>query len=320
METTKQMYQVKKEPFGQLERIRIGNEESELTFIPSNGGFLTSLAFKLGNQTFNIIDSYSDDLSLIKHDYYKSAFLLPFPNRLNDGKYTHKGKEYQFPINDTKGNNALHGFDDFYKMELEDVQLNGENAQATLHHSYRGQNPSFPFPFNFTVIYTLKEDNNFECEVKIENPNDFTIPMGFGWHPYFKIGEFAKNLKLELPACERVEVNSDMIPTGEVVDYTDFSKSELLGNTLFDTCFKLKQKKGDVSIVLASEEHNVQLTYWQEAKQFPYFQLYTPPSGKSVAIEPMTCNIDAFNNGDSLMEMPAKSIFSGKFGIKLEQI
>ena len=320
MQTIKQMYQVKKEPFGNLEQVRIGNGESELTFVPGNGSYITDLKFKLADKTFNLIDGYNDYASLISHDSYKSAFLLPFPNRLNDGKYTYKGKEYEFPINDTKGNNALHGFDDFYKMELKDVQLNGENAQVILHHSYSGENLAYPFPFDFTVIYTLREDNSFECEIKIENPNDFTIPMGFGWHPYFKIGKFAKNLMLELPACEKVEVDADMIPTGEVSDYTDFSESKLLGDTLFDTCFKLKEEKGHAAISLVSEEHRVKLTYWQESKQFPYFQIYTPPTGKSVAIEPMTCNIDAFNDEDNLMEMPAKAVFSGKFGVKLEEI
>jgi len=314
------MYQIKKEPFGDLEKVRIGNNESEITFVPNSGSYITDLKFKLGNQTINIIDGYTDYTTLMSRDGYKSAFLLPFPNRLNDGKYTYKGQTYQFPINDTKGNNALHGLTDFYKMGLKKVELNGENAQATLHHSYNGQNPSYPFPFEFTVIYTLSEENSFECEVRLKNPNDFTIPIGFGWHPYFQIGEYAKNLKLELPDCVKVEVDEDMIPTGKVFDYTDFSASKLLGDTWFDTCFKLKQKKGNAAISLVSEEHNVQLTYWQESKQFPYFQLYTPPTGKSIAIEPMTCNIDTFNNGDSLMEMPPKAVFSGKFGMKLEEI
>jgi aldose 1-epimerase len=320
METTKQMYQVKREPFGTLEQVRIGNGESELIFIPGNGSYITDLKFKLGDTTFSIVDGYNDYTSLMNRDYYKSAFLLPFPNRLKDGKYSYKGKTYQFPINDSDGNNALHGFDDFYKMELKDVQLKGENASVILHNSYNGQNPSYPFAFEFTVTYILGEDNSFECEIQIRNPNDFTIPIGFGWHPYFQIGEFAKNLKLQLPACEKVEVDAGMIPTGKVLDYTKFSESKLLDDTSLDTCFKLKEKKGNATICLVSEEHNVQLTYWQEAKQFPYFQIYTPPTGKSVAIEPMTCNINAFNSGDRLMEMPAKAVFSGKFGVKLEEI
>ena len=320
METIKQMYQVKKEPFGGLEKIQIGNGESELTFVPKSGSTIMALTFKLGDRTFNIIDGYSDYDSLVKHSSYKSAFLLPFPNRLADGKYTYKGKEYQFPINDSKGNNALHGFEDFYKMELKDVHLNGEKAEVVLHHAYDGQNPAYPFPFEFTVIYTLSEDNSLECEVKLENPNDFTIPIGFGWHPYFQIGDYAKNLELQLPACEKIETDLNMIPTGEISDYTAFDNSTVVGQTFFDTCFKLKQKKGNAIVSLVSKEHKVKLTYWQESKQFPYFQIYTPPTGKSIAIEPMTCNVDAFNNGDSLMELPSKTVFSGKFGFKLESI
>jgi aldose 1-epimerase len=320
MEATKQLFQLKKKPLGQLEQVKISNGESELVFVPGSGAFITDLKFKLADTTFNIIDGYQDYGSIIERDYYKSAFLLPFPNRLNEGKYTFNNKNYAFPINDTKGNNSLHGFDDFYPMELKDVQLNGENAQAILHHSYDGANPSYPFPFDFTVIYTLSDNNSFECEIQIKNTNDFTIPIGFGWHPYFKIGHSPKKLHLQLPPCEKILTDEDMIPTGERIDYTEFSEPRKLNDTWFDTCFKLHQNKGIAEVRLISNEHNVALTYWQEAQAFPYFQIFTPSRSESIAIEPMTCNIDAFNNGEGLMEMPPKAVFYGKVGLRMEAL
>ena len=38
-------------------------------------------------------------------------------------------------------------------------------------------------------------------------------------------------------------------------------------------------------------------------KQFPYFQVFTPPHRESVALEPMSCNVDAFNNRQGLIAL-----------------
>jgi aldose 1-epimerase len=36
--------------------------------------------------------------------------LFPFPNRIRDGRYTWDGREYQLPLDDPAGKNAIHGF------------------------------------------------------------------------------------------------------------------------------------------------------------------------------------------------------------------
>lgn len=38
---------------------------------------------------------------------------------------------------------------------------------------------------------------------------------------------------------------------------------------------------------------------------FPFFQVFTPPMRDSIALEPMTCNVNAFENGDGLVTVPA---------------
>ena len=36
--------------------------------------------------------------------------LFPFPNRIRDGRFTWDGQDYQLPLNDPSGKNAIHGF------------------------------------------------------------------------------------------------------------------------------------------------------------------------------------------------------------------
>ena len=62
------------------------------------------------------------------------------------------------------------------------------------------------------------------------------------------------------------------------------------------------------------------MIYWQEADKFPYVQLFTPPSRKSLAIEPMTCNIDAFNNKEGLWYLEIGEKRTMEFGIDMKAI
>lgn len=319
MEMIKQIYQVTKKPLGQFEEVCITNGDTSCSFIPQFGSYLTDMVFSVGTQKINVIDGYREEAEFLKNRYYKSAFLLPFPNRLKGGQFQYKGKNYQFPLNEPENNNSIHGFNDFYKMEIVRTNLEGECAEVVLRHIYDGQNPAYPFPFVFTLTYRLFDNNSFECEIALKNTNDFEIPMGFGWHPYFKLGNSAKSLQLQLPAAQKIEINEFMLPTGKKADFSNFQTLETIGDTFLDTGFLLEKQTGKAELKLYSPELKTMLTYWQEADKFPFFQVYTPPMGESVAFEPMTCNINAFNNGEGLLELAPQATFSGTFGLKVEE-
>ncbi len=46
-------------------------------------------------------------------------------------------------------------------------------------------------------------------------------------------------------------------------------------------------------------------------------QVYILPARNSVAVEPMTCNIDAFNNHDGLIVLEAGQDFKAEYGVKV---
>lgn len=320
MKQLTQIHQIKTEKFGPFDRIRIKNKENELAIVPKFGGNLVELNMIINGKKTNILDSYDSGEELAKLNYNKSAFLLPFPNRLKNGQYQFDGKTYQFPINNTDTGNAIHGFKDFYNMEIIDYSTNEDNCSITLKSQYLGNNSAYPFPFDFEIQYQLGEYNEFICQVQLTNPNDFTIPIGFGWHPYFKFGDSVNKIALTLPKVDQILVDSTMIPTGKRTDFTAFSSSQAIGNTQFDTCFKIKENDGKATIELVIPHQKIKMIYWQEADKFPYVQLFTPSSRKSLAIEPMTCNIDALNNGDGLLHLEKGACFKGKFGLKIREL
>ena len=42
---------------------------------------------------------------------------------------------------------------------------------------------------------------------------------------------------------------------------------------------------------------------------------YIPPDRSSIALEPMTCKANAFNNGDGLITLAPGESFEGSFGV-----
>jgi aldose 1-epimerase len=72
---------------------------------------------------------------------------------------------------------------------------------------------------------------------------------------------------------------------------------------------------------LISNDQNIHLNIWQETgrNKYEYLVIYTPPDRKSIAIEPMTSNVNSFNNGESLIQLAPGKEYSSSFGIYLEK-
>ena len=146
------------------------------------------------------------------------------------------------------------------------------------------------------------------------------MPLGVGWHPYFKTIGTIDKLKLYLPQVEKIMVDSRLIPTGQKEPYADFEQGELIGKTAFDTGFVIKNSGGErVSTALVDQENNLRIEIWQEVGvgKFNYLQVYTPPGRQAVAIEPMSCATNAFNNGEGLQILPLRGVFLAKFGVSV---
>jgi aldose 1-epimerase len=270
--------------------------------VPAKGGNILEITL-LGQQ---ILDGYQNPEALKEAKWGKSALLFPFPNRLNKGRYDWQGREYAFPINNASTENAIHGF--IRNESFTSVQVVVSETKATLscHFSYLGGYAYYPFPFDFELLCSISQDGIFEFRIKCTNQHIHPIPVGFGWHPYFKLAPTADAHQLQLPACELVEINDRMIPTGERTAFTKFLSPEMVADTTLDNCFALAAGAECVMAISAGETC---IEISAEAISCPFFQVFTPPHRESVALEPMTCNVDAFNNADGLVILHPNETF-----------
>ncbi|RJQ17297.1 aldose 1-epimerase [Candidatus Woesearchaeota archaeon] len=310
------MYLARKEKFGKGEKITLLNEATrESATFALWGATLLDLVLKKGKNNHRIIDGYKHPEELLKHHLSKNIKLIPFPNRIKDGKYLFEKKEYQLPINFPAQHHAIHGLLFQRKFFVQKMSADKNHAAAVLHYHYRRENAGYPFLMDVNLEYSL-DKKGFSCTTTIENKDSKNIPIADGWHPYFTLGKRADDWLLLIPSHKKIEVDERMIPTGKKITLSKFQKLEKINNEQFDTGFIIK-KKGTAITKLKHKELTINL--WQETgkSKYNYLQVFIPPLRNAIALEPMTCSTDAFNNKEGLIVLKPKQKFTASYGVFL---
>lgn len=249
--------------------------------------------------------------SLESNPYHPSALLTPWVNRVRNGNYSFKGKNYQLPINEPALGNAIHGL--LARAPFTLVQQS--ETSATLEHVYKGEEKNYPFPFTFRYTYTLLEEGGLEITFFAQNTGHTAMPFACGWHPYFSFPDTTvADLSIKFHPISRFLSDSQMIPLKE---------ENLNGQTEFifslekvDHVFRLEPMEKHITEFI-DHKHQCSLFLEQSSVQFPFLVVFQPDRYTSVAIEPMTANTDAFNTGDGLIELAASEAFSGQIRLSI---
>ena len=307
------------EPFGDFKRLVIQNTQTGdlLAVIPEIGANVQGLALRKGDGLHSILNGYKTFEDAKAGVDSRGAHLIPFPNRLKGGAYSFGGRRYELPINFPKHQSAIHGFIEHRPFEVASVELGKAAATVKLLYRYNGELVGYPFPFLAEPTYRLC-DEEFLCRVKITNTGQTKMPLGHGWHPYFQTGSRVDDFELKLPVVSKIQTDENLIPTGTEKKFSGFREFQKIGGANFDTGFKLTNPAaGRVEVLLRDATQNVTIHLWQEAGpgKYNFVQIYIPPDRNSIALEPMTCKADAFNNGDGLIVLEPGESFEGSFGV-----
>lgn len=308
------MYRHLIEPFGKFEKHTLISPDggNTLVFVPEHGACVLDLTF----EGTSVLDGYLTPAELDFNRWSKNVVLFPFPNRLQDGRFAWLDKIYQWPINDAHTGNALHGFGADKPMLIKQLELNAESAAVSCEYTYDGYEVAFPFPFRFIVQFILDQRNQLKVEMMVENNGQTAMPFGFGWHPYFRLADEIDKVEMQLPAVQLIGVDRRMIPNGRRYDYDEFEEMRPIGVTVLDNCFALPDNRVETSVYLQGDRGK--LRYWQETGpgKFNFLQIFTPPHRQSIALEPMSCNVDSFNNGEGLIILQPGQQAEASFGVK----
>ena len=308
------MYELQKTAFGKHTRFTLHNPLNGNAFsvVPERGANVLDIRFS-GE---SILDGFATPEELEAAKWGKSALLFPFPNRLDGGRYEWLGRRYEFPVNNAATGNAIHGFIRDVAFEVEYVFLARDEASILCSYAYGGERPCYPFPFALEIEFTIHDNGTFTLETACRNLHDQPIPVGFGWHPYFRLAGKADRHLMQLPACEKVVIDDRMIPTGRREPFAAFRRKTPVGDTILDNCFY--NLSPAASCLLALEGAGRRVTVKAARRRFPFFQVFTPPHRESIALEPMSCNVNAFNNGEGLVALEPDKEWKGKIEISVD--
>ena len=216
------------------------------------------------------------------------------------------------------GKSAIHGILYNKAYEVTGKTANELHASLTMRYEYRGQESGYPFNYDCIVTWQLEKDNKLSVTTECTNKDKGLIPMQDGWHPYFNLGDSADDLQLEFQSKEMVEFNSELIPTQNLIPYSEFNALKNIGTTFFDNCFTLNMDACQPMCVLRNPAKKIEIEILPE-KSYPYLQIYIPPHRKNIAIENLSGAPDAFNSGMGVITLePGESaLFKTSYKIKL---
>jgi aldose 1-epimerase len=249
--------------------------------------------------------------------------MFPFPSRIRHGIYRYEGEAYALPLNEAKRDNSIHGFVAGQAFELVGQHSNELEASMTFRYVHDGSYPGYPFPFDLRINYTLMSypahNSSLQVRYEVLNTGAKAAPLGFGWHPYFTLGEEPiDNLTIDLPVSKQITLDENLLPVGEEL----FSRQGAipLHNRTLDAAFLVEESSdGSVTTVLRSSQQKLQLNVWQEIGpgKVNYLVVYTPLKRDNIAIEPLTCNVNALNNGQGLIVLQPGETTNGTVRVSL---
>jgi aldose 1-epimerase len=111
-----------------------------------------------------------------------------------------------------------------------------------------------------------------------------------------------------------------MIPTKEFTKFPGFAKPAAIGDRFLDACLELETMEGTPTCLLLDRAKGLQLAVSQAAPTCRHLQVFTHPNRHGIALEPMSCAPDAFNNGMGLQILATKEALITRCTVGLSEI
>jgi aldose 1-epimerase len=247
--------------------------------------------------------------------------LIPWPNRLADGRYSFDGVDYQLSLSEPANGNAIHGLLRWRAWRAREHEADRVTLAARIHPM-----TGYPFAVDVSIEYRLGEDG-LTVSTTSTNIGDRACPYGAGQHPYLSPGDgVIDECTLELGARTRIVLDERQLPSasepvagGEL----DFSAARRLGEQRID-CALTDLERDDTGCARArlSAPDGATVELWADGS-YTVLQLFTGDTlsparrRRGLAVEPMTCEPNAFRSGVGLVRLEPGESLTTRWGVRL---
>jgi aldose 1-epimerase len=247
--------------------------------------------------------------------------LIPWPNRLRDGRYAFAGTERQLALTEPAKHNATHGLVRWSTWDL----LDQTSSSITVGHRLHPQ-PGWSWVLELTTLYALG-DEGLTVTTTAVNVSSDDAPFGYGAHPYLSIADTpVAEVELEVPGDTYLETDPERqlpVATHPVEGSAyDFRTSRPIGDQALDTAFSglARGPDGRWTVTLRGLATG-EVSLWGD-EAYAWTQVFTGRASPhtegttGIAVEPMTCPPDAFNSGTDLLVLRPEQAHTGSWGIR----
>ena len=286
---------------------RLEADDQEAVVVEVGGGLRTYAVAGA-----DVLDGYrAEEMA----DGGRGQHLLPWPNRIRDGRYAFAGEDLQLALTEPARRNASHGLVRWANWTATVQEADRVVMELVLHPQ-----PGYPFTLGLAVEYRLGP-GGLSVGTTATNLGQRPCPYGAGAHPYVTAGvELVDDTLLLVPADTYLEVDDRGIPTGPAaVDGTpfDFREARPIGDVVLDTPYT--DLTGNAAVVAAPDGLRRVRLWWDESYRwlmvFTCDTLAPDRRRRGVAVEPMTCAPNAFVTGDGLRALQPEEAWTTKWGI-----
>lgn len=249
------------------------------------------------------------------------AVLVPWPNRIRDGRYSVDGTTYQLDLTEPARATALHGLAMWQRWTV--AARTADSAALELRTAPSG---GYPFDLLIAVTYRLTA-TGLHVQAVATNLGATTAPYGIGFHPWLSPGPGSLDeCTFALDAATRVTTDERLLPTGTEPAAGPYdlrvarSAAELdLDDAYVDVLrdadglswARLIGPDGRTAAVWMDESMDT----WQVCSGNHLDTLAWRRTG--MAAEPQSCIADAFRTGDRLVHLAPGASHEVTWGLTL---
>jgi aldose 1-epimerase len=274
--------------------VRLSAGELRLALAPGAGGSIASFTrvWQEGGRERELhwLRPASEEGLATRNPLAMASFpLVPFCNRIRNGRARFEEREIRFPPNHPgePSPHPLHGIGWLRPWALESATEH--EAVLTLHVE---ASEAWPWAFSARQVYTLQADR-LQVEMTLANEDHATMPAGIGHHPYFP---HHPGTRITSPTRAMWRADAEVLPTGleEGGPVPLLREGVELATLDLDNNFIGWERS--TRIDWPADAHGPARSLWMEAQPpLDYFVLYCPRGYPFFCAEPVSQCTDWLN-------------------------
>ncbi|MGO1173596.1 MAG: hypothetical protein ACTMKU_04765, partial [Actinomycetaceae bacterium] len=244
------------------------------------------------------------------------AVLVPWPNRVADATWQHRGHEQHLDVTEPELGHALHGLLARSDLVVETVASGSVTMRAEI------RSPAgYPFDLDVLVRYELLDDGA-STTIAVHNVGTDSAPVAIGGHPYLRVGATpTSELRIDLDIDHEWPLDERNIPVGRV-ERPGGIRSRGVDDGPRHATYELEA--AGTQVVHAATAPSGRRVELVADAEFRYTQLWVAPAldtddgpREAIAVEPMTAPPNALRTGTGVTWVGPGSSWSAAWLIRL---